>query len=427
MPLNFKQKILGKIEGLKVGDNFVNKNLFNSIQLNKDNSLDFLLDIFKVLFGSAKMKNDFINFLLNELVILLGEILEIYKKKILEYYICNLDSKIPNIYFSEQKIKVKDIDFFGLLKINPNSDIGKYYYPNITTSLDAILYKAISQPNISQNWENIFNIRYVNEFFYVKIDDSLQGESINTFVNLFFSKVVLFNDISIISDIIDSVFNTLNGLKILSKNNIENKIKLDIFLDKVYESFEFDDTYFEFDIESLNSQYEAKNNGTYKFEGCSENIVKYDINLLSNFINDINSSVEKQIIYDVNFNILVNSTSESVNNTDKEFFKKNIFVIFYRNIIKSVVVSLFSPQKILFLKIFAKMTNNVDLNGEFEAFLKSQQNLVKDLIKEKILSFILNYLYGILIEELSTLVANNFNKKQKERFNYYRLAIQSLI
>ncbi len=130
MPLDPTKTLLGKIEGLKISNEaFSGGSFFNSFpSLSTGNSLNFLTDFFKMLLGGERMKSDLIRFLSTELKSLAEELLKFYKKNIVEYYYCNIDATIPNSFFEEFSFKVKEIDFFGILKIHPDSDLGLHYY-----------------------------------------------------------------------------------------------------------------------------------------------------------------------------------------------------------------------------------------------------------------------------------------------------------
>jgi predicted MPP superfamily phosphohydrolase len=84
MPLDPKQTLLGKIEGLKISNEaFSNVSFFNSFpSLNSANSLTFLTDFFKLFFGGERIKNDLVRFLATELKSLGEDLLRYYKKHI---------------------------------------------------------------------------------------------------------------------------------------------------------------------------------------------------------------------------------------------------------------------------------------------------------------------------------------------------------
>lgn len=428
MPLDPQKILLGKIEGLKIANEAFSSHSFfsNFPSLFTANPINFLTDFFKLLFGAEKIKSDLIRFLVVELNDLMSQLLQFYKSKIVEYYYCNLDKIIPDIFFTEQEFEVKKIDFFGILKIDPNSDFGKYFYQDYQVNLDKKLHESIQNPNTVINWQQILNIRFNNDKFYVKLDDSLQGKTINTFVNRYLGNIQLHNQITIISDLIDAIFGTLTSLLPLSKSNIQDRLKFDVLVENILNSLEFSDNFYVFDEEEIANSASEKLKGYYKYIDCNVNYTEYDINLFSQFIDDLNNSELNEITYTLNLNYLINKTSVDVDDVDKSTYSNNLFLTFFRYLTKSISLSLFAPKRVLFVKLFAKMANK-DISGlNMVDFFKENQNFILDIIKNKIQDFILKYLLSIIIKELSEILQQSNLKKQQEQLKNYKLQIQSL-
>jgi hypothetical protein len=430
MPLDPKQTLLGKIEGLKISNEaFSNVSFFNSFpSLNSANSLTFLTDFFKLFFGGERIKNDLVRFLATELKSLGEDLLRYYKKHIVEYYYCNIDTVIPDEFFQEISFKIKEIDFFGILKINPDSELGAHYYQDYPDNLDKLLYIAVQNEGTEYNWLSIIIVRYENQRIYVKLDPSLQGKTVYEFVTKYLSNIKLFDDINIISDIIDAIFGTLSSIVNISKQNLYNKIQFEILFDRVMESLDVDDSFYSFDTEALEEIAKKRIEGYYEFVDCEVNYVKYDYNLLQDFIKDIKEiSHYNEEVYNVNFDYLVNQTSKTVSPSDKQSYSNNIFLDFFRYLGKSIVMSLFSPKKVLFVRMFAKMAAKIDLDPTFAGFFKEHKNFILDIIKKHVMQAILKYLLTILIQELSKMIIENNIKKQQEQLKYYLLQITSLV
>lgn len=429
MPIDPKKILLGKIEGLKIAnESFSNFSFFNSFpSLSTSNSLTFLTDFFKLFFGGQRIKSDLIRFLTTELKSLGEDLLRYFKKTIVEYYSCNIDVVIPDEFFSEFTFTVKEIDFFGILKIDPNSEFGIHYYQNYPNNLDVLLYTCIQNPSVEYNWQSILILKYANNKFYVKLDPSLMGKTIYEFVNLYLGNIQLYDNVTILSDIIDALFGTVTSLLNFSKKDLTNRIEFDILFDRIMESIDIDDGFYTFDTENVNAIVETKKSGYYELVDCETNFVKYDYNLFHNFLTDLQTSQYEEKIYDVNLDFLVNQTSNTVSPSDKGNYKNNILLNFFRQISKSIVFSLFSPKKILFIRIFAKMAAKIDLDVTFVGFFKQHRNFIFDIIKKHVLQAVLKYLLAILIQELSKLIADNNVKKQQEQLKHYILQITSLI
>lgn len=429
MPLDPKKILLGKIEGLKIANEAFSKpSIFNSFpSLNSSNSFEFLSDFFKLLFGADKVKSEFIRFLLSELSTLKNELLQFYRKKIVEYYNCSTNTLIPDEFFSEIEFNIKKIDFFGLLKISPSDQYGKYFYQDYEVNLDKKLYEAIENENTVINWKNILDIRYSSNKFFIKLDGELQGKTINEFVNCYLGNIQLYNEITIVPDFIDAIFGTLTSLIPVSKTNIEDRLKFDVLVENILKNLEFSDDFYTFNNEKISDDAKKKINGYYQFIDCNISYTSYDLNLLSNFVDDLlNLSQISEETYQVNFDYLINQTTTNVDNVDKATYKNNLFLLFFRYLTKSITLSLFSPKKVLFMKLFGKMTKKNNTNLNLIDFFKENQNFIKDIIKNKIEDFILKYLLSIVLQELSKIIAESNKKKQQEQLKNYKLQVQSL-
>jgi hypothetical protein len=156
--------------------------------------------------------------------------------------------------------------------------------------------------------------------------------------------------------------------------------------------------------------------------------VKYDYSLLQGFLDDLsNGSQYNEEIYNTNFDFMVNQTSPTISPSDKKSYNDNIFLTFFRQISKSIAFSLFSPKKVLFIRLFAKMVAKADLDVSFVGFFKQHKNFILDIIKKHILSALLKYLLVIVRKQLSKLLAENFIKQQQEQLRLYKDQIRSLI
>lgn len=431
MPINPIQKILGKIEGIKVSNEaFSSDTFFNSFpSISTSNSLTFLTDLYKTLFGGQKTKSDFVKFFTTEMKSLGEDLLLYFKKNIVEYYFCSIDVTIPDNFFEYTAFPIKSIDFFGILKVDPDSELGKHYYQNYEINLDKLLYTAINNENVEYNWNSILIIKYVDHQIYVKLDPSLKGKTIYNFVTLFLGKIQLFDNITIISDVVDAVYGAVTSLNTkLSRKDLENKIKFEIMFDRISENVETDDSFYSFDNEEINEKVKNRQSGYYQYVDCELSYVKYDYSLLQGFLDDLsNGSQYNEEIYNTNFDFMINQTSPTISPSDKKSYNDNIFLTFFRQISKSIAFSLFSPKKVLFIRLFAKMVAKADLDVNFVGFFKQHKNFILDIIKKHILSAVLKYLLVIIRKQLSKLLAENFIKQQQEQLRLYTEQIRSLI
>jgi hypothetical protein len=435
MPVNFKKDLLQKIENLKATNEAFSKIIsFDSLSsVSRENPLDFILDLFILLFGGNKTKSDFIKFLISEIKLLNDDLFKYFKENIVKFYQCKTDTQIPAHFFQFKTFKITELDFFGLLKIDPDSPEGKSYYVDYPDNLDKLIYQAINNQGIEYNWKSVLVIKYLNQELYVKLDSSLQGKTIYNFVNLYMSNTVLFDNKVVVSDLIDSNFGVLtsklkNTLANFSKKNLNNQIELEIILERITDSFNVDDSFFTFDTEEVNDRAEKRKDGYYEFIDCEVNYVSYDYDLLQSFMTDlINVSQYNEEIYTINFDYLVNQTSGMVLPSDKQAYTDNLFKLFFKIVIKSITRNILTPKNILFIRLFALMSINANIGADFKDFFKEHRKFLIDIIKKRIIQAVIRYLVIIIIRELNEMIQENNLKKEQEQLRLQILQIRSLL
>lgn len=433
MPINPKEIFLGKIEGLKISNEaFTNISFTNSLpSLSKPrNSLEFTLDLFRIFFGSQRIKDEFTLFLVTELKSLSKDLISYFKQNIIDYMFCQIDIDISDEFFSGITFSIKEIDFFEILKIDPDSELGRLYYEDYENNLNKLLYQAINNPGVEYNWNDILLITSINQSITVKVHPSFQGKTVYDFVNAYFAKVEFFNDVTIISDLVDGVFGVVSSAvsNAISKRGLRNREQFNVLMDRILDDVTIDDSFYTFNDEEIERRIKQKKEGYFEFVDCEINFVKYDYNLLQGFVDDLtNVSQYNEEIYNTNFDYLINQTSPTVAPSDKNTYQNNIFLEFFRQISKSIVLKLFSPKQILFIKLFRKMVKKPDVDISFLGFFKEHRKFIFDIVKKHVVGAILRYLIVIITKELNKFVAENNLKKEQEQLKQYILQITSLV
>lgn len=433
MPISPKEIFLGKIEGLKISNEaFTNISFTNSLpSLSKPrNSLEFTLDLFRIFFGSQRIKDEFTLFLLSELKSLEKDLISYFKQNIIDYLFCPIDVTIPEEFFTGVTFTVKELDFFEILKIDPESSLGNSYYEDYENNLNKLLYLATQTPGVEHNWNDILLITFSNQSFTVKVHPNFQGKTVYDFVNAYLSKVQFFNDITIISDVLDGVFGVVSSAvsNAISNRGLRNREQFNILMDRILDDVAVDDSFYTFDDEEIERRIKQKKEGYFEFVDCEINFVKYDYNLLQGFVDDLlNVSQYNEEIYNVNFDYLINQTSPTVSPSDKNTYQNNIFLEFFRQISKSIVLKIFSPKQVLFIKLFRKMVKKADVDISFLGFFQEHRKFIFDIVKKHVTGAIIRYLIIIITKELNKFVAENNLKKEQEQLKQYILQITSLI
>ena len=137
-----KRNIFSKIAAVNALGNIPNglvNSSFSSVN-NKTNSTDFLIDLATALIGARALRDyvvDTISYRLPQIEEAIKEGLKLELKKLVS---CDVNPSVPTWLKDTGdgvELKITDIDFFGIMKVNPESFEGGLIYTDAATGINS--------------------------------------------------------------------------------------------------------------------------------------------------------------------------------------------------------------------------------------------------------------------------------------------------
>lgn len=451
MPI-FDQKLdlLNQISALRsLVSGFPNLNISNSFPSlnNKFNQLDFLLDLIKTLIGYEEIKSEVTKFLTINVENIQNKIKDLLLFLLKSKFSCSIDALIPDelifSYGNGFNISVVQVDFFEILKVDPNSRFGGLIYEDDSSDLNRFLF-SILQGNVG-TWKNLLVIEYLpyglvdgdmkTNVFNVKISQNWYGRTVNDFMNTFLKNLTLFSNPVLLSNIFDIVFGSISFNIGKGNNQIQNEVELDILVDKIIDLPDtiIDDSYFEFtkeEIDYFNQRVDELSNGKLNLRDCNCVYSAASVDDIENTINQVRNAstlVEIKTILDNQLNILANSAGQNLDSTDQQQFNLNFFASLFRAILKALVNVILSP-KVLFLMItYFKIVNLSVGFKNFKDFLNDFKQFIVDIIRETLMPLLIDFLLRLVLKYVAKLAAENQISRALELVKNQQSQILSLI
>ena len=445
-----KRTLLNNIAALKsLNTGFPELNLSSSFPSlnNNSNAVDFLLDLIKNLIGFDQLKEELIRFLSIQTNSIEATIKLILKNILKKYFSCSIDALIPDFMLDGLgdgfNICVKQIDFFNLLKVDPETIGGKLIYGEIQKDLNSFLYEVL-QGN-SGTWKSLIKVEYLlqgvvegqmkNNVFNVKIDSSWTGKTVNDFINNFIDSVVLFTLPSLINKIFDIIFGSISALLGKGRNVIEGEVELEILVNKIVDlpDTTINDSYFEFtpdEIDYFNERVNERINGRRILKDC--NFVSSSINIddlidTNNQLLSTSTLIEIEQILSNQFSILSNQATDDLDETSREFGQLNFFEQLFKGIVQGLTNVVFAPKTMMIFVTYFKIVNNSVGFVDFNDFLQQNRQIVIDIVREAILPLITDFLLKLVIKYITKLAIEDQSGRFLEMGKNYQLQLQSLV
>lgn len=440
-----KQRILGIIAGLNVVNSSTFSRLRNRYFNQAANSgfndtLSFLFEIIKLILGWRTFKTiivEFVTYNINVLESLLKDGLKsILKKK----FSCSVDGIIPDTYIDQGiNISSSQLDYLGILKINPNSSEGEFIYGDQNEDLNHVIYLAISS---TQNWKDIINISYVTyglvdgvqtaNVFNIKINENYRNKSVQTFVNDFLDNTDILNPEIIINATFDSLFGTFSNIKNIDfiKRQEELKLIYDRHINQIESNF--DNSYYDFskaELKNINASIENIKLKKRVLNACGGIDVFVQAQDVRNFSNGVIGADSQLIEQNINtsFNIIETQYSNSSSGDVQTQNILEFFLAFLKNLIYAILNQVFSPKIMMFFGVYFKVVQGTIGFTNLKDFIEIKKEIFKDILRDLILAFIVRYLTEIITKKISELAIADKINAQKEKAKNYTLQIQSLL
>lgn len=415
-----------------------------------------------------------------------------YLKKIFVKSLQELTTQLPNIlndlgtkaigcsedqtYSPNQSIyiKLKSIDFMGLLKDDPQSVIGKVTYEKndiqyniFPFSMNRELYNRtqnINQPYsvpsgsdyLGASTQNLFDITYVESYVdsnlqtitgnFFKVDlKPRQNNLVTEFLKDYYETINIVDYKNIFAHLLDQLTGAISIEKGYGDADLTdiNKVLL-IFqrllglcfdsnkeidvsgIAKVSENDNIDESFFEFDeidLRIIDQKISDIKLGVVEFEECQS--VKLNVDTLSilNSINNLN------FIDGSNNNNQINDASNLTDVVTNGFFPLSINIDFnyLRQFPKAISMAILSPKVVLPIMVLSKSVgvDAADQVNSFVDFVKKFKTFVSELVT-KVTEIFVKILFDIIKKDIKALISKVINNVAKEKTKKYTDMILSL-
>jgi len=397
---------------------------------NKKEIIPFLLDILKVIAGSAvlsKLTGELFTNFLDDIEPKLKDGLK--KQTINE----NSGDNLPNNFINNGiNMPISNIDLSDKLKTDPNSDTGDLIYSDDNDNFDKKAREAIVNDGSVISY-NVLNMTYnsSNDTMTFKPTPTKSSSSIGDWIGEFIDGIELINKKEIMSNVMDSMFGTISSNQDKTENKIFNELKIRKLLEKAINNEED----FELKEDELNSLFEKANqifDGNLKSNlGCVDASMKFDLDSLSLLINDIKNTNDA---FDVSsrMNKVADDIIEDndVDEENSETLKDSFFQRIINEISISLVNSLIATPQVRailgLISAFDSEDGESIFSADFSEDIKEIKNFVKCIVKE-LLSLLNEYIYTLILILLVKLLKPAVRKIIMEKINSYIGVIKSLI
>jgi hypothetical protein len=452
-----KQKVFGEIAAAKTLTTGLpklkNTNSFPSINNGNDIIL-FLSDLVKSLVG----QKEFIKVIVEVLTKYLDKIekgLKLTIKVVLRNMVsCGVNPSIPQYLKPLDTgliIKLNKIDFFDQLKIDPNTSIGRLYYSDITpnlfdsTDFNTFLYAVVQDPNVTHTWQNILDIKFVengtgnipNNSLLIKVNPSLENKSINYLNDNYVDSLKIIDGKDVVNKIIDLLFGSISIQTNKTRKQLQKEAEINDIIDRLANSDvndEINDDYFTFNNQEITRQQEIadnRRNGVIKVKTSVEFDASMPIEQLDVFTEEYNQSstlVEKRVVLTNSINNMAESLAEQTpNNQDKQTVKINFVGDIIKSLIKSIANLLISPKIIIIFLINFKIVYGIQSEyTDAKDFIKKNRNLFTSVFKD-ITQVIVSILMNYALREVTKLAGDSALVKLYEKAQNRRQQLLSLV
>lgn len=439
-------------------------NSISSINNNTDSS-SFLIDLIKVLAGAEKIKEILIDTVVYRLPKIEVAIKDGLKQQLKEMVSCGINPEIPAWFQnggSGVEMKVTNIDFFDMMKVNPDTLEGGLIYTDIASGVNSkdfntYLYNTIQDPTVPKQWGNSmagidileteFQETGTNDNNILKFTTSTDYSSkkLTEFNNDYIDTLTLFGEpnsidsATFISLILEELFGSISSAiggsgtgKSMTqvKKELEIKEILDCIINS--ENNNITDNFFEFDnptLAKIDQETNDRVNGIRTLETCGNVSVQVTLKSANSANNLIVTATTKEEEFKAVTKALDDvATTQSLfvsDPIDSETVKSNFFTEIIQKLVRIFMSVIISPK---FIVLFA--INHQIIYGQGSSydnakdFIKKNTKLMKDISKI-ILEIILTILLKAALLILSVKLRQKFADDEIERGKIYLMRLLS--
>lgn len=445
-----RNQLVGQISGLI--------NSFPSLNNGNDIIL-FLTDLLKSLIG----QQEFIRVIVETLTKYLDKFEQALKKTIKtvlkEIISCSLSPSIPNYLKSTGNgviVRVDKIDFFDMLKTDPNTPIGGLIYDDITTPLmnssdfNTFLYGVIqdgisTNPPVTHTWKGILTFTFYqngsgtipNNSLVIKTSPAYDNKSIVSLNDNYIDSIKLIDAKKFVNQLIDILFGSISVQQNKTRKQLQTEAEINDIIDRLANAnanTEISDDFFTFTNAEVARQQEIadnRRNGIIKVKTSTEFDATMPVEFLTDFTNNYNQTStlveQRTLLTNTLNNMSDNLASQTPNNEDKQTIKISFAIDMIRNLIKSLANILISPKIIIiFLINFKILYGPTAEYTDAKDFIKKNKKLFNVLFKmleKEIVKLLMSY----VMREATKLAGQVGLAKQLEKIQNRKDQILSLI
>ena len=429
-------------------------NSFNSVKSADGNIIKVLLDLLRTLVDSGAIKEQF-----NVILQKTGTFEEKIKTKIADTvigtYTRNFDFELPT--GTILKTSLKNIDLKDTLKIDPNSEMGKFSYgKDSSVDFTRFLFDTIQSidtttPNSTATgtWNNILDFSIdTSDSVEVSFNSNFVNKGFEDFVYDFINSIRILDLSQLLSTILDTLFGAISSLSdvgeqwILDQLKVTEKVNQIISAEALNDTVIYDNSFFEFSPEqmaNIKKKADGLTNGSHLSDlGCgfSESFIDLDAFSKSfDDINDIRPSLVKEAT--TNFtNTLLNQSTVGVNNEDRANVELNLFSELFENLPSMLFGMAIKPETLTIFQLAESIINGagstsgsipsgLDLGVEslvessMDRFMSQMKGIAVCLVKE-VQSLIVEFLYDLVKAEIIKLAAVQVAKISQDQVESYQ-------
>lgn len=406
------------------------------------NTIPLMLELQTTLVGTNEISQTLKDFFTDYSKTLEKKVKESIVSNIISSFSCSADFSLPtgNI----MQVNIKDLDFFDLMKVNPNTENGRFFYGKPNTDFNSFLYDSIQTGGGS--WKGFMNLTVNNNIIDLELTNNYLPKNIKSFITDYTNSFKIIPTETLFTTMVDSLFGAVSRNIDKSFETILEEEKLNKIVDKVLESdpntdeIIYDDSFFTFtntenkEIEGLATNRYNGINQSDLVCGLSESVVS-DVTFNESFDSVFNSNpVTITNTVSNSIDSLVDESVSDVDDLDRDNVKLNVFIEFLKSLPKILASIIFSPKIIFLFQTVNSLINGgpIDFgnpisltNSRIEEFVRRGKTFFVDIVRD-VYSFIVEFLYGRVKTEILKLVSVLSSTIIKEKLQIYVNILSSL-
>jgi|688.fasta_scaffold00011_211 hypothetical protein len=445
-----KLKVVQEILAFKAScDGFPNLKLSNSLpSINKLlDVIAFLMDLIKSVVGLEALKDKLINMLSYEMEGFELAIKKVLKTLIKEVFSCSISPTIPmDLITTGIDVDLSRIDFFNILKVNPDSVEGSILFGDPNKDFNYFLSDTVElgTPN---NWKNLLIVTYSptgivdgevkNDVINIKIDPSYTNKSVFTFLNKFIDSIRFLPEANTVPNIINTVFGTISSVAGKNFITLKQDAEFETLMNKILSNYddtqvELDNTFIEFSNEErfkIEERALELQNGTVILKECEYAPSKVNLSSIQDLLVSLSgatTSGERKTILTKHLKILADESTENVGDENKKLGELTFFLNLIKGLVLVILKSIAGPAMILIFCIYLKLAYNTLNFNDLKEFIKTNLKFYLDMVKKIIIDTIQKTLLSFLFNVLKELIICNFTKNLKQTQKQYQLSLAGL-